>query len=192
MKDMFKTEDWWALWIGLLLFALSLGLAAGADLLGWAISTKEWLDVTKAMAPASKTYEQLFPLASLGLTYLFLTAVLGIGATALGFNVRRFILGFTVIFFVSYASWLAGHYAYIAATPNNQKKFGIAWSLGLTGEAGYLIALLAGLIIGNFIPGLANWLKEATRPEWFIKTAIVLLGGWFALKAVQTQGQREL
>src|SRR4029079_19021647 len=146
-----------------------------ADLLGWAISTKEWLDVSKAMVPASATYRAVPGLASLGLTYLFLAAALGVGATVLGFNVRRFILGFTVIFAVSYACWLAGHYGYIAATPN-KRKFGnevIPWSLGLTGESGYLVALLAGLIIGNFIPALANWLKEATRPEWFIKTAIV-------------------
>src|SRR5205085_5529173 len=33
------SEDWLAVWIGLLVFTLSLGLLFGADLLGWAVKT---------------------------------------------------------------------------------------------------------------------------------------------------------
>lgn len=192
MRALFKTEDWWAIWVGLLIFLLSLAPTLGADLLGWTVSTREWVDVSKAIVPASKAYASVPGLASLGLTYLFLTVVLGIGAAALRWNIRQFLLGFLVIFGVSYLCWLAGHYAHVAVTPNKRSAIGISWSLGLTGEAGYLIALAAGLAIGNLAPGLAGWLKEATRPEWFIKTAIVLLGGWFALKAVNTPAGLDL
>ena len=45
MRDWFRTEDWWAVWVGLLVFLLSLGAAGRADLLGWGASTREWLDV---------------------------------------------------------------------------------------------------------------------------------------------------
>lgn len=186
MRALFKTEDWWAIWVGLSIFLLSLAPSVGADLLGWAVSTREWVDVTKAIAPASKAYGDLPAIASLALTYLFLTLLLGIGAAAMGFKTRQFLLGFMVIFGLSYLCWLAGNYAHIAATPNKRAAMGLSWSLGLTGEAGYLIALAAGLAIGNLAPRFAGWLKEATRPEWFIKSAIVLLGGWFALKAVDT------
>ena len=65
---------------------------------------------------------------------------------------------------------------------------GISWSLGLTGEAGFIVALLAGLAVGNFLPGLAGWLKEAARPEWFIKTAIVILGASLGVKAAGATG----
>ncbi|NJL18436.1 MAG: putative sulfate exporter family transporter, partial [Nitrospira sp.] len=42
--------------------------------------------------------------------------------------------------------------------------------------APYLLALGAGLFIGNVWKGLAARVSEAARPEWYIKTAIVFLG----------------
>ena len=44
--------------------------------------------------------------------------VMAIGARMLGANVRKFALGFTVVFFLAYACLIAGAWAYIAATPN--------------------------------------------------------------------------
>src|SRR6266705_7045458 len=41
----------------------------------------------------------------------------------------------------------------------------------------------AGLVVGNFFPGFARWMKEAVRPEWYIKTAIVVLGGFLGVTA---------
>ena len=52
MRDWLKTEDWWALWIGLALSALALAAAAGADLLGWGVATSVWMDVGKAIGRA--------------------------------------------------------------------------------------------------------------------------------------------
>ena len=46
-------EDWLAVWIGLGIFALSLGTLAGVDLLGWSVTTKVWTDMAKALAPVS-------------------------------------------------------------------------------------------------------------------------------------------
>src|SRR5204862_3281580 len=63
------------------------------------------------------------------------------------------------------------------------QRFGISWSLRLTNEGGFILALVAGLIIGNFFPGFAAWMKEAVRPELYIKTAIVLLGGFLGIMA---------
>ena len=56
MTDWRKSEDWWAVWVGLLIFVLSLGVLAGRDLLGWGVATQEWLDLSRAMAPASGWY----------------------------------------------------------------------------------------------------------------------------------------
>ena len=85
-------------------------------------------------------------------------------------------------------SLLLGHYAYIAQTPDKRPATGISWSLGLTGEAGYLVALLAGLFVANVLPSVAVRLKPAARPEWFIKTAIVLLGAGLGVKAAGAAG----
>jgi uncharacterized membrane protein YadS len=59
----------------------------------------------------------------------------------------------------------------------------------LTNESGFIIALLVGLVIGNFLPRVANFLKEAVRPELYIKTAIVILGGFLGIAALD---QRQL
>jgi uncharacterized membrane protein YadS len=106
----------------------------------------------------------------------------------MGLNVRRFAIGFTAVFFVSYLCWILGAYAYIAATPNQQGNFGISWSLNLTSEAGYIIALVVGLIIGNFFPGLGRRFEEAVRPELDIKSAIVILGGFLGITAAEQLG----
>jgi uncharacterized membrane protein YadS len=58
--------------------------------------------------------------------------------------------------------------------------------LSLSGEFGFIIALIAGLIIGNFFPGFANLMKEAARPELYIKTAIVIMGAALGVKAAES------
>ena len=188
MKDLFKTEDGWALWIGLFVFILSLGTIAGIDLLGWGAATNVWLDVAKSVTPVSKGYATLPGIVALGLTYGFMLVIMSIGAARLNLDAKKFAIGFSIIFWISYVSWLVGNYAYVAATPDKLPAFKIPWSLGLTGEAGFIIALLAGLIVGNFFPRFATYLKEATRPEWYIKTAIVILGASLGVQAASATG----
>jgi len=91
---------------------------------------------------------------------------------------------FTLVFFISYVCFSLGNYAVIAATPDQLGKFGLKWAMGLTGEAGFIIALLVGIFIGNFMPGLAGKLKDALRPEMYVKIAIVILGAELGVKAV--------
>jgi len=188
-QGLLKTEDWWSVWLGLFIFILSLGSLVGLDLLGWAVTPKVWMEFSKSLAPASKAYAGLHPLMSIILTYLALLAVLLVGARALGYNLSKFIYGFTVIFWLTYICTIIGHYAVIAAqTPADMKKFGLEWSLKLTGEAGLILALLVGLFIGNFMPKFAESLKEAARPEWFIKTAIVIMGVGLGVKSAEQLG----
>ena len=181
-------EDWLAVWLGLFLFALSLGPLFGIDLLGWAVTTSVWTNVATALAPASKAYAGLPGVLSLLLTYVFLLAVLTAGAVALGLRPLRFAKGFTIVFGLAYASWVVGSCAYIAATPDKRAAFHIGWSLNLTNEAGYVVALLAGLFAGNLFPTAAKRLQEAVRPELYIKIAIVILGGFLGVTAAEQLG----
>lgn len=174
--------------IGLVIFTLSLSVLAGPDLLGWGVATKVWTDVTKALAPVSAAYAGLPGLGSLALTYLFLLGVMGVGAAALGANLRRFAASFSVVFAVSYGCWMLGSFANIAATSDRLPSLGISWSLQLTAEAGFIVALVAGLTVGNLLPAAARSMQEAIRPEWYIKTAIVLLGGFFGVSAAAQVG----
>ena len=178
------SEDWLSVWIGLLVFVLALGFLAGADLLGWVVVTSVWSDASKALSPLSKAYSGLGGVASLIATYVALLVVMTAGATALKADIKRFALGFTAVFWISYLAWFIGSYAHFAVnTPADMQRFGINWSLKLTNEGGFIVALLAGLFIGNFAPGFADWMKEAVRPEWYIKTAIVILGGFLGVTA---------
>src|SRR5215471_17369891 len=68
------------------------------------------------------------------------------------------------------------------------QRLGLGWSLRLTGEFGYVLALLIGLAIANLLPTAARWLAEAARAELFIKTAIVILGGTVGVKAAEQLG----
>jgi uncharacterized membrane protein YadS len=178
------SEDWLSVWIGLLVFVLALAPLAGADVLGWVVTTAVWTDASKALSPLSRNYAGLGGAGSLIATYLALLAVMTAGAAALKAGVKRFALGFTAVFWIGYLSWIAGSYAHFAVnTPGDMQKFGIGWSLRLTNEGGYIFALLAGLVVGNFMPAFAAWMKEAVRPELYIKTAIVLLGGFLGVMA---------
>lgn len=125
---------------------------------------------------------------SVTLTYLFALAIMTLGAVALGANVPKFMLGFTLAFWLSYLCWFMGHFAYIAATKDQAAKFGIPWSMSMSGEFGFIFALILGLIIGNFFPGLANTMKEAARPELYIKTGIVIMGAGLGIKAAESFG----
>lgn len=187
-SSLLKTEDWWAVWLGLFIFVLGLVKLSGMDILGWAVKTNVWLDLSKALTPVSAAFAGLPGVVSLILTFWFLLVITAIGVAAMGGNVRKFALSFTVIFWIAYACWIAGHYAYIAATPDQLEKFSIGWSLRLTGEAGFIIALIVGLLLGNFVPGFTKFVEDAVKPEWFIKTAIVILGATIGLKALQSTG----
>ncbi|QAY97253.1 putative sulfate exporter family transporter [Methylovirgula ligni] len=175
-------EDWVSAIIGVTIFVLALLGLSGVDLLGWAATTKIWTVPSAALAPIGKSYAALGGLPALVLTYLAFLGVLTGAAAVLGANVRRFALAFSAVFWLGYIAWIIGSYAHIAAaTPADIAKTGVSWSLHLTPEGGLILALVAGLIVGNFFPNFATWLNEAIRPEFYVKTAIVILGGVIAI-----------
>ena len=183
------SEDWLSLIIGLIVFALSLGLVAGVDVLGWIVTTSVWTDPSKALAPVSKAFAGLGGVGALVATYFALLVLMTAGAAALRADIGRFVVAFSAVFWLSYACWIIGSYANLAVnTPADMRKFGISWSLRLTAEGGFVVALIAGLIIGNFFPGLAEWMKEAIRPELYIKIAIVILGGFLGIVSAEKLG----
>ena len=102
------SEDMLALAIGLGVFALALVSLFGADALGWLATTSVWTDPTSALATASKAYAGLGGVGALVLTYLALAAVLSAAAYALGDDVKRFAIRFTVAFAIAYGAWFLG------------------------------------------------------------------------------------
>src|SRR5690349_1484356 len=92
------SEDWLSVVIGLLVFALALFSLGGIDLLGWAVTTSVYTNVTTALAPVAKAYAWLGGVGALVATYASLLVVLSIGVAALGADVKKFAGAFTVVF----------------------------------------------------------------------------------------------
>ena len=82
------TEDWLAVVIGLLIFVLSLGVLGGADILGWVVTTSVWTDISKALAPAAKSYAGLGGVGALIATYVALLVLMTAGAAALSCSLK--------------------------------------------------------------------------------------------------------
>lgn len=180
-------EDRAALLIGSIIFLMAMAKIGGVDLLGWVVKTGMWVDnPMKAWSPATKG--MLPGYGALLASYVFVTGILAMGVKLMGANVGRFVRSFTVIFFIAMICYTLGANAYIAANPTQLAKQGIPWALGLSTEAGLILALVVGIFISNFMPGLAESLKDACRPEMFVKIAIVIMGAELGSKAAEATG----
>ncbi|HEX6995466.1 MAG TPA: putative sulfate exporter family transporter [Gammaproteobacteria bacterium] len=189
-SGMLTTEDWWAVWVGLAIYAAALMSLAGVDLVGWMSRPRvwEWTNVvgdfewSKLLRTSGAAYAAWHPLAAWLATYVVFAALFAIGAYFQRLDMRRFVVGFTTIFVVTWACWIFGNEMHLTTVDavvdgtNAYRENELSWGLQL-GEGGpYLLALLTGLAIGNFAKGWAAKLRDAAKPEWFIKTAIVFLG----------------
>ena len=166
-SSLYKKEDWWAVWIGLIIFALSLPSYFGVYLLGWAPVAKPWTDINHALST-----KVLDPWVGLAASFIFLAFIMLPVNRFNGVKSKDWFKGFSIIFFSSWAIWLLSNYAPIV------KVIGSA-------EVGYIIALIAGIAITNLLR-IPSWLKQSARGELFIKIAIVLLGAKILLTSFVT------
>ena len=180
-------EDRVALLLGSVIFILALLKFSGIDMLGWAVKIGMWVgDPLDAWRPATKG---LLPgYGALFATYAILTGALACCVKLMGNDVVKFVKSFTIIFFIAMICYTLGANAYIAANPTQLKAQGIPWALGLSTEAGLILALVMGIVISNFMPNLAESLKDACRPELFVKIAIVIMGAELGVKAAAASG----
>ncbi len=111
-----------------------------------------------AGALASKVFstENILKSIYIGIAFLFLGAI---GISLMGGRVVAFVIGFPIVYGLAWFSqFIAGN------TTINY------WGLEYV-----IFALLIGLFISNVI-GVPDWLKEAARTEYYIKTGLVILG----------------
>ena len=180
-------EDKVALLIGCLVFVLALGKMVGLDIMGWVVGVGMWVD-NPLNAWKAATWKWLPGWASLLVSYAVITALMAMGIKLIKGNVANFVRGFTIIFFIAIACYTLGANAYIAANPTQIAKQGIPWALGLSTEAGLIVALVVGILVGNITPQFAESLREACRPELFVKIAIVIMGAELGVKAADAAG----
>jgi uncharacterized integral membrane protein (TIGR00698 family) len=166
---MIKREDTWAIIIALGLTLLMTAAFLGGSISFFkplAVSFPTWTtDFGKVSAALSKN--------TLGLIYLFVFFIgtFAIGAKVMGYNVQRFLGGFTVLFIISVVVSIFG-----------SNKFMKDAQLETP-----LLALLVGMVVSNTMK-LPDWFTEALRTEYYVKTGIVLMGATLPFTIIMSAG----
>jgi len=166
LEKLWKTEDWWAVWLGLGIVILALAVfMSGGTIKGWAVTPGTWSDFSALASDLAKHFSGFL------VVFLLFGAVFTISMAIMGRPIGQFIPGFVILFLGSLAIfYLAG------------------WQVMKRLDLGApLLALLIGLIIGNIVK-LPDWFKTALRTEYYIKTGIVLLGATLPLTLIFSAG----
>ncbi len=153
-QELWRKEDWLAVWLGLALVVLAYLLFANGSSIAWlAVAPAKWSTLPQLAANLAADVPRYT--AQFGVWLVLFTAA----TSALGIRPAAFVPSFLLIYVLSVAIVAAG-----------------AWD-----KAQYynleppLVALVLGLIISNVI-GLPSWLDAGFRVEFYVKTGIVLLG----------------
>jgi uncharacterized membrane protein YadS len=166
LQKLWKTEDYWAVWLGLGIVVAALILfATGSTIKGWAVTPGTWSnagDLTSDLGRHLSGYFWIF---------LVFGVVFTISMAIMGQKVRQFIPGFVILFVGSLVIF------YLASWEVAKR-----WDLGAP-----LLALLVGVIIGNAFK-IPEWFKSSLRTEYYIKTGIVLLGATLPLTLIFSAG----
>src|SRR5271170_1109659 len=164
--ELFRKEDWWAIWIGLGLVAVAIALFENGSSIKWiALAPQKWSHLANAGAQLQAHAVQYAAL------FLLWAVALGIGAAALGIKLSRFLPAFLAL--------------YVAAAA--------IYFLGLWDQAAHynleppLVALGLGLLVANTV-GVPRWIDPGLRVEFYIKTGIVLLGASLPLTLLAWAG----
>ncbi|SHI76962.1 conserved hypothetical integral membrane protein [Desulfofundulus thermosubterraneus DSM 16057] len=153
-SDLWKKEDYWAIWMGLgVVLAALIFFYAGSSIKPIAVAPPTWVDfseVSKHFAAKWTWYAGL---------YVLFIALFTISSAVMGFKAGEFIPGFTILFVISTVILVVGSWK-------------TAIDLNLEPP---LLALLLGMIVSNVFK-LPKWLDTTFRTEFYVKTGIVLLG----------------
>src|SRR5580658_8905205 len=164
--ELVRKDDWWAIWIGLGLVVVAAGLVANGSSLKWlAVAPQKWTTWPEALAQVRAHAAQYLAL------FVLWAALFGIGVTALGYKLSRFLPAFALVFVVSLGLYLLGQWDQ-AAHYNLEPP---------------LVALVLGLVVANTV-GLPKWADAGLRVELYIKTGIVLLGASLPLTLIAWAG----
>ncbi len=165
--DLWRKEDWWAIWIGLgLLVAALLFFAAGSPGLKWiAVTPAKWADFGQLGDFYAANWLRFVAQLALWLV------LFGVAATALGFRPRAFLASFVGIYVLATLIITLGSWTQ-AAKYNLEPP---------------LVALVLGLLLAN-LNLVPRSLDAGFRVEFYIKTGIVLLGATLPLALIVWAG----
>ena len=162
-----QTEDYWAIWLGLFVIAVTMVAFWGGSLLirDIAVTPEKWTALSGVKDDWVKNW-RAYLFIFLGFLVLFSLSV-----KIMGHKLREFMPGFIILFLSSLGIFYLAGWGFM-------KK----WDLGAP-----LLALAVGLIVGNILK-MPDWFKTSLRVEYYIKTGIVLLGATLPLTLIFKAG----
>ena len=152
--ELWKKEDWWAIWFGLGIVVAGLLLFAYGTSWRWiAVFPPKWTNAGQLTQHFADTWPRYVA------QWLFWSAGFGVALNAMGFRLREFLPAFGFLYALAIAVFVIG-------------QWDVANYYGFEAP---LVALLAGGLIGNLV-ALPSSLASGFRVEFYIKVGIVLLG----------------
>jgi len=161
-SSLLRTEDWWTLWLGLLLLVL-----AAAGLITVIPRLPGWSDNIADALPLDLVPQLLL----LGLSLALVSSIAVGTIKKSGKEMKKFLTGFPLIFVLAVLAYIFGNQA----------------SLKHYGFSDVIWALVFGLVISNVF-GKPKWLVPALRTELFIKIGLVLMGAEILFNRILTLG----
>ncbi|MGP0093416.1 MAG: YeiH family protein [Xanthobacteraceae bacterium] len=153
-RELWRKEDWWAIWLGLGIVVAGYLLFANGSSIRWlAVTPAKWSDFSQLGAHFAASYDRYI------VAFIAWLAIFTVALTALGHRARDFIPSFVFLYALSVVIFVLGQWDK-ANTYNLEPP---------------LVALVVGLLLSNVL-GLPRWLDAGFRVEFYIKTGIVLLG----------------
>ena len=160
-SSLWKAEDWWANWVGFTILLLAIW-----GVLPHAPKIAKWTELS-AIFPKG-TSSTLMTAVILLVTTGVLT---GIGAAFMKIDMRRYLLGYPIIFGLTFLAMVISKQAFI-------KEWGISY---------VLFALAFGLIISNVFKA-PKFLRAAGQTEFFVKIGLVCMGATIMFSVVLKAG----
>lgn len=155
-----QNEDWWACFIGWFILVLAI-----FGILPHTPKIAKWTSLTAAFPNGGATIG-----TAIGL-FLTMGVLTLIGGYFMKFDMKRYLPGFLVIYFITFVSMVISKQQFI-------NKWGISY---------VLFALVFGLIISNFFR-VPQVLKAARQTEFFVKIGLVCMGATIMFSTVIRAG----
>jgi uncharacterized integral membrane protein (TIGR00698 family) len=161
VEEMKLSEDWGAFSLGVVALSIT-----STRVIAWLPKINKWnINPSEALKNAEIPFFILLA--------LFLLALTSIAIFGMKESLKKYCIGFPLIFLLSFFGRLL----------SNQKvihEWGIEYVIW---------ALILGLLISNTI-GVPMWLKPAIKTELFIKTGLVILGAEILFQTILAAGTR--
>lgn len=170
MEKWYQKEDYWAIIVGLgFISILSIAYITNSfslfKLLNVSFAQYSGIDLTNAFKVDSSSIVNIIFL------YVIFTVLFSVIGKFLGYEIKSFFKGFSVIYILSIAVNILS-----ANTLLKNLQF----------EAAF-VALIVGLIIGNFVK-LPTWLHSSLRTEFYVKIGVIFMGATLPLTVILTAG----